>query len=84
MDDRNLLHMINHEKGTVVIDGKEYPLRDKHFPTINPENPYELTAEERIVVDKLTHNFVHSAHMAKHMQLLYSHGALYLVHRRWQ
>ena len=79
MDDRNLLHMIDHEKGTVVIEGKEYPLRDKHFPTIDPKNPYALTPEEKVVVDKLTHNFVHSAHMAKHMQLLYSHGALYLV-----
>ena len=79
MDDRNLLHMIDYEKGTVTIDGKEYPLRDKNFPTIDPKNPYKLTPEERTVVEKLTHNFEHSAHMAKHMQLLYSHGALYLV-----
>ena len=79
MDDRNLLHMIDYEKGTVTIDGKEYLLRDKNFPTIDPQNPYKLTPEERIVVEKLTHNFEHSAHMAKHMQLLYSHGALYLV-----
>lgn len=79
MDDRNLLHMIDYQKGTVTIDGKEYPLRDKNFPTIDPKNPYKLTPEEKVVVEKLTHNFEHSAHMAKHMQLLYSHGALYLV-----
>ena len=79
MEDRNLLHMIDYEKGTVTIDGKEYPLRDKNFPTVDPANPYKLTPEEKIVVEKLTHNFEHSAHMAKHMQLLYSHGALYLV-----
>ena len=79
MDDRNLLHMIDYEKGTVTINGKEYPLRDKNFPTIDPKNPYRLTPEERSVIEKLTHNFEHSAHMAKHMQLLYSHGALYLV-----
>ena len=79
MDDRNLLHLIDYEEGTVTIDGKEYPLRDKNFPTIDPKNPYKLTPEEKIVVEKLTHNFEHSAHMAKHMQLLYSHGALYLV-----
>lgn len=79
MDDRNLLHLIDYENGTVTIDGKEYPLRDKNFPTIDPKNPYKLTPEEKIVVEKLTHNFEHSAHMAKHMQLLYSHGALYLV-----
>ncbi len=79
MDDRNLLHLIDYQKGTVTIDGKEYPLRDKNFPTIDPKNPYKLTPEEKVVVEKLTHNFEHSAHMAKHMQLLYSHGALYLV-----
>ena len=79
MEDRNLLHMIDYEKGTVTIEGKEYPLRDKNFPTIDPKNPYKLTPEERTVVEKLTHNFEHSAHMANHMQLLYSHGALYLV-----
>ncbi|MBO7268802.1 MAG: fructose-bisphosphatase class III, partial [Bacteroidales bacterium] len=39
----------------------------------------ELTPEEKVVIEKLTHNFEASASLAKHMQLLYSHGALYLV-----
>lgn len=79
MDDRNLLHLIDYKKGVIVLDGKEYPLRDDDFQTIDPENPYKLTPEEERVINRLTNNFVSSAHLAKHMQLLYSHGALYLV-----
>lgn len=79
MDDRNLLHLIDRERGVIVLDGKEYPLRDDDFQTVDPEDPYRLTPEEEKVINRLTNNFVNSAHLAKHMQLLYSHGALYLV-----
>jgi len=79
MEDRNLLHLINKEKGTITLNGKEYPLRDRDLQTLDPENPYALTPEEKVVVEKLTHSFEISAAMARHMQLLYSHGALYLV-----
>ena len=79
MQDRDLLHLIDYQKGTITLDGKEYPLRDTDFQTIDPKNPYALTPEEKTVIEKLTHNFENSAHLAKHMQLLYSHGALYLV-----
>lgn len=79
MDDRNLLHLLNREKGTITLDGRELTLKDDDFQTVDPANPYKLTPEEENVINRLTHNFVNSAHMAKHMQLLYSHGALYLV-----
>ena len=79
MDDRNLLHLIDRERGVIVLDGKEYPLRDDDFQTVDPADPYKLTPDEERVINRLTNNFVNSAHLAKHMQLLYSHGALYLV-----
>ncbi len=79
MDDRNLLHLIDRERGVIVLDGKEYPLKDDDFQTVDPKDPYRLTPEEEKVINRLTNNFVSSAHLAKHMQLLYSHGALYLV-----
>ena len=46
MQNRCLLHKINYEKKTVEIDGQEYPMLDTYFPTIDPENPYELTPED--------------------------------------
>lgn len=79
MEHRNLLHLIDKERGVIVIDGKEYPLRDRDLQTIDPKNPYKLTEDEKVVVEQLTHSFVSSARLASHMQLLYSHGALYLV-----
>ena len=47
MEKRLLLDKIDFETGTVEIEGKAWPLRDTNFPTLNPENPYELTAEEK-------------------------------------
>lgn len=79
MEDRNMLHRIDYTKGTIMIDGTEYPLTDKDFETVNPEHPYELTPEEREIIGKLTHSFTSSTHLAKHMECIYSHGALYLV-----
>ena len=79
MDDRRLLHKINYEKGTVEIDGVDYPMKDCSFPTINPDKPYELTPDEKEVIAKLAHSFVSSPYLARHMDCLYSHGSLYLV-----
>lgn len=79
MEDRRLLHHINFETGTITLNGKEYPLKDRNLQTIHPDRPYELTLEEKELIDKLTHSFSTSLRLAKHMQCLYSHGALYLV-----
>ena len=53
MEHRRLLHRIDYEKGTITIKNKEYPLLDTNFPTIDPEHPYELTAEEAEVMERL-------------------------------
>lgn len=37
MENRLLLDKINFEKGTILIEGKEYAMNDMHFPTINPK-----------------------------------------------
>ncbi len=78
MDDRNLLHRIDFANGTVEIDGVNYKLRDTHFPTIDPTNPYQLTREESDVMDKLRISFMHSELLKKHVKFLYSKGSMYL------
>lgn len=40
--------------------GKIYPLRDRNFPTVDPENPARLNADEKFVLDKLVASFRHS------------------------
>lgn len=80
MDDRLLLDKIDKKNGTVHINGKDYPLIDKTFPTLDPDNPYALTAYEKTVVEKLRLSFSNSEKLQKHARFLYSKGSMYLAH----
>ena len=80
MEDRRLLHQMDLEKGTVVIEGVTYPLKDKCFPTIDPKNPYQLTAEENDVVERLKTAFVNCERLQKHVRFLLTKGSLYKVY----
>ncbi len=77
MDDRLLLESIDHGKGTVTIDGKEYPMLDMAFPTVDPHYPLKLTEEEEELLNTLVMSFKHSDLLRKHIRFLYSNGALY-------
>lgn len=79
MADRKLLHRVDYEKGTVAIDGKEYEMLDKRFPTIDPADPYRLTPEEKNIIDGLRHSFGISDKLKRHISMLFSHGCLYNI-----
>lgn len=79
MDHRRLLHRIDHDDGSIELDGVRYPLRDTRFPTIDPDDPYRLTAEEDLCLKGLRHSFLSSQKLAEHMRWLVSHGAMYLI-----
>lgn len=53
---------------------------DNHFPTINPENPYELTDVERELIGKITAAFKNCRRLQKHVQFLYSKGSMFLTY----
>lgn len=80
MEERLVLEKIDYKRGVICLNGKEYPLRDSYFPTIDPKNPYQLTTEEEELVEVLTHSFEHSAVLKKHMQFLYAKGSMYLCY----
>lgn len=80
MEDRKLLHLLRPERGTIDIDGKEYELKDSCFPTVNPDTPYWLTAEEKSLVEKLHHSFMVSDKLNRHIQCLLSHGCMYAIY----
>ena len=80
MEKRMLLHRINYDNGTIELDGKTYELLDSHFPTIDPQNPYALTAEEEEVMDRLEKAFLHSEKLQRHMRFLLNKGTLYKVY----
>lgn len=77
LENRLILDKINWEDGTVEIDGKTWELRDRNFPTLDPEHPYELTAEELEVMNSLEASILNSEKLQRHIRFLYSHGALY-------
>ena len=79
MADRLLLDKINYEDKTITLNGKVYPMLDCDFPTVDPANPYELTAEENHVINQLTDSFENSEKLQKHIRFLYSKGGLYKV-----
>ena len=80
MEDRALLHRIDYEKKTITIGGREYPLKDCDFPTVDPADPYRLTEEESNVIEQLTDSFRHSEKLQRHVRFLYSKGGLYKIH----
>ncbi|MBQ6839619.1 MAG: fructose-1,6-bisphosphatase [Oscillospiraceae bacterium] len=79
MNDRLLLDKIDYQSKTVTIDDKVYQMEDCDFPTVDPKDPYALTAEELQVIDQLTDSFRHSEKLQKHVRFLFSKGGLYKV-----
>ena len=80
LDKRLLLDKIDFEKGTVMIGDQEHELRDKLFPTVDPEDPYKLTPEEEQVLFAMEASFVNSEKLQRHIRFLFSNGALYKVY----
>ncbi len=79
MENRLLLDKIDFEKGTIMIEGKEYVMNDMNFPTIDPKDPYRLTEEEQMVMDKVKSSFVNSEKLQQHIRVLYSKGSMYTI-----
>lgn len=75
-----LLDKIDFEKGTVLVDGVEYALNDTDFPTVDPESPYALTADEEKIINDLTAAFQSSERLQKHIQFLYAKGSMYRLY----
>ena len=80
LEDRNLLHHIDYEKGTIEIDGKTYEMLDTNFPTVDPKDPYALTKEEEDVMERLEQAFLNCEKLQRHMAFLLNKGGLYKVY----
>lgn len=79
LEDRKLLHLINRDTNTIVIDGIEYKLTDTVFPTVDWEHPYQLTDEEEIVMQSLEEAFIHCEKLQRHIALFLERGSLYKI-----
>lgn len=79
LEHRRIFHTIDQTNGTIMIDGKLCKLKDRSFPTIDPSNPYELSADEQICMGKLKTSFLSSDKLFKHMRYLRDSGSMYLI-----
>ncbi len=77
MQNREMFNFIDFRKKTIRLLGKDYALTSCIFPTIDPQYPNELTAEEIDLVNKLHHSFAVSEKFHKHIRILLAHGCMY-------
>lgn len=80
LEKRNLLHRIDFAKGTIVLEGKEYELLDKNFPTVDPAAPYAFTEQEEEIIRRLERAFMNCEKLQQHMKFLLAKGNLYKVY----
>ena len=80
MEDRLLLQNVDPERGVVTIDGVEHKMRTRDFPTLDPNDPYELSADEKYFMDHIMRAVRSSEKLRRHINFLYDHGSTYLVH----
>ena len=78
MNDRLILHTIDQKDGTYLSEGQRYALNDTFFPTLNAEDPYQLTQGEKTVTAQLRAAFLGSARLQAHVSFLFEHGGMYL------
>ncbi len=79
LNHRLLLDKMDMKKGTVNIEGKEYPMLDTNFPSIDPKDPYRFTEQEQQLLDTLIYSFTHSEKLKKHIHFFFTNGAMYKV-----
>lgn len=77
MDQRLLLDKINYKTNTIKIGDKKYKLNDNDFPTIDIYDPYKLSQEEEIIINRLQESFMKSETLNNHISFLYSKSRIY-------
>lgn len=80
MQNRCLLEHIDKKRGTITIDGKDYPMLDTAWPTLDPNNPYALTPEEEEVMQRMCHSFTRSERLQNHVNCLLMRGGMYVIY----
>ena len=77
MEDRLLLHKLDQEKHQIEIDGRVWDAKPIFLPTVDPADPYALTAEEQEIMTGLRRAFTHSLRLREHVKFLYRRGWMY-------
>lgn len=79
LQNRLYLKYINYDTNEITIDGNTYQLETPYFHTIDRNDPYKLTEEEKHTITELKASFHESERLHKHVQFLYEKGSLYRI-----
>src|SRR5271157_2482491 len=79
LEHRRLLHRIDLATGAVEVDGALYPLRDAHLPTLDPADPYALSEEEAVCLERLRTSFLASQKLADQVRWMTTRGHMHLI-----
>lgn len=79
LQERKLLHRIDPQKGTVVVDGVEYEVADMVFPTVDWSDPYRLTEGEQAAMRSLQRAFMDNARLQRHIHFFLEAGSFYSI-----
>jgi fructose-1,6-bisphosphatase-3 len=79
MDDRRLINKADFATGRLSVEGAGYALNTTFFPTVDPDAPDRLTAEEEKVLNALINSFVASSQLQKHIDFMLQKGSIYKV-----
>jgi len=78
MDDRLMLEKIDYVNYTVELETGSYPLNTHEWPTVDPAEPYKLSADEEKLVEDYVYAFRDSRALAEHIDFIYKNGSTYL------
>ena len=79
LNNRKLLHLIDYKTQSITLDGTTYKMEDIAFPTVDPDHPYTLTAEEQNIMNRLERAFLHCDKLQQHVHFLLANGNLYKI-----
>ncbi len=80
LNDRIVLKNVDWKTMEYVVDGKRYPLKDKNFPTIDPDDPLKLSDQEEELLRGIKASFTHSERLQRHNTFLFTNGNSYLTY----
>ena len=77
MNEALYLEKIDYDKGILYLNGNEYELTDKNFPTIDPDDPYKLSPQEEEVINQLSESFKNNDKLQEDIRFLFNNGSMY-------
>ncbi len=79
MEGRLLFDSLDLKKQCLTVGDTTYPVIDIKLPTVDPADPYRLSAGEEQLVSQLRLSFRRSERLQEHVRYLMENGAMYRI-----